>query len=67
MSTWLSKEEMQEAVPAERAMAAGPLPTRVVSNGEFNPLPQTERQRSVEARIAELADHYGGKLGLSPR
>ncbi len=67
MSTWLSKEEMQEVVPAGRAMAAGPLPTRVVSNGEFNPLPQTERQRSVEARIAELADHYGGKLGLSRR
>ncbi len=67
MPTWLSKNEMRKVVPAEQGMAALPLPTRVVSNGEFNPLPQTERQRRVEARIIELADAYAGKLGLSRR
>jgi predicted TIM-barrel fold metal-dependent hydrolase len=67
MPNWLSKNEMQRVVPAEQGMAALPLPTRVVSNGEFNPLPQTERQRRVEARTIELADAYAGKLGLSRR
>ena len=67
MPTWLSKNEMRKVVPAEQGMAALPLPTRVVSNGEFNPLPQTERQRRVEVRIIELADAYAGKLGLSRR
>ena len=32
-----------------------PLPTRLVSNEEFPPLPQTREQRAVETRI--LARH----------
>ena len=67
MSSWLSRDERARVAPAETAAFPSPIPTRVVSNGEYNPLPQTDRQRRVEARIAELADEYGHRLGLSRR
>ncbi len=31
------------------------MPTRVVSNGEYMPPPQSENQKKVEARIKELS------------
>ena len=43
--------------------AATPVPTQIVGNEEFDPMPQTEDQRRVEQRIFDLADHYSGKLG----
>ena len=46
---------------------ATPVPTQVVGNEEFEPMPQTPDQRRVEQRIFELADHYGQKLGMSRR
>ena len=44
-----------------------PLPTRLVSNEEFPPLPQTLRQREVEERILAEADRLAPRLGLSRR
>jgi predicted TIM-barrel fold metal-dependent hydrolase len=44
-----------------------PVPTQIVSNEEFLPLPQTPDQRRVEQRIAELADRYARRLGISRR
>jgi len=44
-----------------------PVPTQIVSNEEFDPLPQTADQRRVEQRIFELADQYSSKLGMSRR
>lgn len=44
-----------------------PIPTQVVSNEEFIPLPQTEKQKRVAARIDELADLHGKRVGLSRR
>src|SRR5262249_49816814 len=44
-----------------------PVPTRMISNGEYMPVRQTEQQKRVEARIAELADAASRKLGLSRR
>ncbi|MGE4649691.1 MAG: hypothetical protein AAEJ53_02295 [Myxococcota bacterium] len=61
MSNWLSDDEMREVAPAELDTYRSPIPTRVVSNGEFNPLPQTRQQKRVEARIAELGDELGGR------
>lgn len=46
---------------------ATPVPTQIVGNEEFDPLPQTPDQRQVEQRIFELADHYSSKLGMSRR
>jgi predicted TIM-barrel fold metal-dependent hydrolase len=39
----------------------------MVSNGEYMPYPQTERQKRVEARIHELAEQAAQDLGLSRR
>ena len=41
-----------------------PIPTRLVSNEEFTPLPQTPAQREVEARILATADRIAPALGL---
>ncbi len=61
MPHYLSDEELSRTAPAEVAAFASPVPTQIVSNGEFTPLPQTRDQQRVEERIKELAD------GLSPR
>ncbi len=44
-----------------------PIPTQVVSNEEFIPMPQSADQRKVEHRINELADGSAKKLGQSRR
>ena len=44
MGIFLSKRELAQTEPAERLDFKSPVPTRMVSNGEFNPLPQTKRQ-----------------------
>jgi hypothetical protein len=44
-----------------------PLPTRLVSNEEFPPLPQTAAQRRVEQRILADAARLAPRLGLSRR
>jgi len=44
-----------------------PLPTRLVSNEEFPPLPQTAAQKRVEERILADAGRLAPRLGLSRR
>jgi hypothetical protein len=44
-----------------------PVPTRMVSNGEYMPAPQTRKQKQVETRIAELAESASQKLGIDRR
>jgi hypothetical protein len=39
-----------ELLPAETSSFASPIPTQFVSSDEFTPLPQTEKQKAVEAR-----------------
>lgn len=67
MGTWLSKNELKEVAPAEEVAFHSPVPTQVVSNGEFNPLAQTPDQRRVEGCIVDLADTYGQKMGMDRR
>src|SRR5262245_54959501 len=65
---WLSDEQLAQCTPADETDAYGlPIPTQIVSNGEYMPPPQTETQRRVEARTLELADSAAKKLGLSRR
>ena len=66
MGTYFSDREFSLVEGAENAFHS-PIPTQVVSNGEFNPPPQSAQQRQVEARIKELADTYGAKQGLDRR
>lgn len=44
-----------------------PIPTQVVSNEEFLPIPQTLRQKKVEHRLTALADETSKRLGVSRR
>ena len=67
MGCFLSDREIAALAPAERAAFRSPVPTQMVSNGEFNPLPQSAAQRKVEARISDLAERNGHRLGLDRR
>ena len=67
MGSWLSEREQRLVAGAETASAATPIPTQIVSNGEYLPPPQSETQKRVERRIFELADDNGKRLGLSRR
>src|SRR5262245_47180906 len=61
----------EQLARCERADVAGPVrspvPTRMISNGEYMPAPQTVRQKRVEARVEELADEASRRLGISRR
>ena len=51
----MSDDEMKQVEPAETAAFHSPIPTQMVSNGEYNPLPQTEQKLQVEGLIKEMA------------
>src|SRR5690348_7786190 len=53
---WLSNQQLARCAPAETEPFQSPVPTRMVSNGEYMPHPQTRQQQHVEHRIKELAD-----------
>ena len=59
---WIPK-----AVRDERKGVDSPMPTQVVSNEEFIPRPQSERQKQVENLIGEIADTNSKKLGMDRR
>ena len=67
MGSFLSERELARLSPAEEAAFSSPVPTQMISNGEFNPLPQTADQRKVEARLKELAEQTGRRLGMDRR
>ena len=56
-----------ELLPAETSSFASPIPTQFVSSDEFTPLPQTPRQREVEARIKDLGNRLAKHQGVSRR
>ena len=63
--------DTEQVARCERADVAEPLrspvPTRMISNGEYMPAPQTDAQKRVEARVEELADEASNTLGISRR
>ncbi len=63
----MTDDEMKQVEPAEQAAFASPVPTQIVSNGEYNPLPQTARQQQVEGLIREMADSEAKRHNLSRR
>ncbi|MEO8627362.1 MAG: amidohydrolase, partial [Betaproteobacteria bacterium] len=63
----MSAEEMSQVVGAEQGAFRSPVPTQIISNGEFNPLPQTAEQRKVEGLIKEMGDKYGKRQGMDRR
>ena len=63
MPHYLSDDELKRTSPAEIGSFRSPVPTQIVSNGEYNPLPQTREQQKVEARIKDLATVSGADTG----
>src|SRR5215469_6731996 len=52
---------------AETSSFPSPVPTQIVSSEEFEPVPQTPRQKQVEARLTDMSDRMAQKLGTSRR
>jgi hypothetical protein len=52
----LSEREMGEVEAADEVAFRSPVPTQMVSNCEYNPIPQTEDQRKVESLIKSKAE-----------
>jgi uncharacterized protein len=63
----MSDTEMAGMTGAESAMFRSPIPTQIVSNGEYNPLPQTSQQKQVEGLIKEYGDKYAKRAGMDRR
>src|SRR5204863_9548343 len=64
---FLSDEQLQQLVPAETSSFPSPVPTQIVSSDEYLPVPRTERQREVEARLKEMSGRLAKRQGLSRR
>jgi len=67
MTSWLSEREQRLVEGAETLEFDSPIPTQIVSNGEYLPPRQSPMQKKVEARIKELADENAKRLGLTRR
>ena len=67
VDTWLSADQLAKCVRADTDPFPSPIPTQIVSNGEWMPMPQTEEQQRIEARTNELAAKAAKKLGMSRR
>ena len=67
MSTWLDRKAKARTALAAKAAFESPIPTQVVSNGEYEPPPQTRRQRQVEEVLSARADEGARRLGLDRR
>jgi len=66
--SWFSPAQLAQVTPADAADSLhSPVPTQMVSNGEYMPYPQTDKQKRVEARIRELADGAAHDLGMTRR
>src|SRR5438270_11889986 len=64
---FLTDEQLKELQPAESSSFPSPVPTQIVSSDEYMPVPQTEKQREVEARLKELSDGLARRQGVSRR
>lgn len=67
MTSWLSEREQRLVEGAEHLDFHSPIPTQIVSNGEYLPPKQSPLQKKVEGRIKELADENAKRLGMTRR
>lgn len=64
---WLSSKQRRRTAPGETRPIATPIPTQIVSNGEYVPLPQTKAQAKVERNILAHAESAGRAAGMDRR
>ncbi|NKC12688.1 MAG: amidohydrolase family protein [Gammaproteobacteria bacterium] len=67
MPHYLTDEELKRVKEGQKAAPRTPIPTRMISNGEFSPLPQSPRQQQFEARINEIGDREAKRHGMTRR
>jgi hypothetical protein len=71
MSLWIKTENyklgLQERADDAEAEASLPVPSQVLSNGEFNPSPQNDTQRKIKSAILAEADILAKKNNVSRR
>ena len=65
--TWLSERELALVDGAEKLNLDLPIPTQIVSNGEYLPPSQSNVQKQVEALTVEMADKNAKHLNMSRR
>ncbi|MFZ3229634.1 MAG: amidohydrolase family protein [Pseudobdellovibrio sp.] len=53
--------------PSEKIKFRSPIPTRIISNGEYDPIKQTALQNKVELNIVQIADFVSNEKGLTRR
>src|SRR5476649_1445236 len=64
--SWFSDDQLTHLVRADDAEDWGsPIPTHMISNGEYVPARQTRDQQAVEVRLADLADRASRQLGTT--
>lgn len=64
---FLSAEQLKMLLPAESSSFPSPVPTQIVSSDEYLPVPQSEKQREVEARLKDFGDSLAKRQGISRR
>src|SRR6516225_11540636 len=64
---FLSDEQLKQLRPAETSSFPSPVPTQIVASDEYMPVPQTAKQREVEARLKEMSGRLARQQGLSRR
>ena len=71
MSLWIKTEEyklgLQDRTESGDIGGEIPVPTQVLSNGEFNPSPENDTQRKIKAQILEVAGELSKKNNVSRR
>jgi uncharacterized protein len=66
--SWFSEAQLNALAPADAVDTfRSPVPTQMVSNGEYVPHPQTDKQKQVERRIDALADTAARELRIGRR
>ena len=64
---FLTDEMISGLLPAELDSFPSPVPTQIVSSDEYLPVPQTGKQREVEARLIAMSDQLAQRQGMSRR
>src|ERR1700687_2544450 len=64
---FLTDEQLSQLQPAETSSFPSPVPTQIVSSDEYLPVPQSAKQREVEARLKEMSGALAKHQGLSRR
>lgn len=64
---WLNRRQRRAIKPAEQLNSDLPIPTRMITNGEFMPIGQTAAQREVERELESLAAVAAPRAGVDRR